>query len=592
MDQADQKILDQLNQQTPHERECGVCHNKWPIEQADLEFFKKLIVPVPTVCPECSMRRKMAWRNERKLYKRKCDVTGKEIISIYSPDKPYKVYDKDYWYSDNWDPLDYGQEYDPDRSFFDQYHDLLHKVPLVSLNSVNNENSEYLNHGSGNKNCYLISVATNNEDCYFGRYLTDCRECVDCMELQKCEGCYETGMGGGNYNCIYLWGATGCSDCHFSIKLDNCQNCILCTNLRNKQYYIRNEQVSKEEFEEFKKNWQWEQMKQEFLRLKDNIIVRFGFFGGSEDCSGDLVFGSKNCTHCFAVNASEGCRYCYDAPMSLKDSYDCHTCGFDSSLLYNCLGTITGYNLKCSFLSGFNGKFVEYSLVCMGCEYVFGSVSLRNKKYCILNKQYSKEDYEELVAQIKLDMINRGEYGQFFPSFLSPFGYNETLASENMPMSKEMAIAQGYKWSDYDPESGYNGPWYKPQDTGVYVDVNKANDLLNGVLRCEVTGKPYRITSPELAFYIKYHIPIPRRSPDQRHVERMSYKNPYRLWKRQCMCEGQGSSGKDQVSSIKDQGLSGECTHGGRCNNMFETTYAPDRPEKVYCADCYQKSLL
>jgi Zn ribbon nucleic-acid-binding protein len=59
------------------------------------------------LCPECRQQRRLSFRNERNLYKRDCDATGKSIISIYSPDKPYKVYNQDFWWSDNWDAMDY-----------------------------------------------------------------------------------------------------------------------------------------------------------------------------------------------------------------------------------------------------------------------------------------------------------------------------------------------------------------------------------------------------------------------------------------------------------------------------------------------------
>lgn len=90
---------------------------------------RKYQIPPPIFCPDCRTQRRLAWHNERKLYKRKCDVTGKDIISIYSPDKPYIVYHQDYWWSDSWDPMDYGKEFDFNKSFFDQYSELFLHSP-------------------------------------------------------------------------------------------------------------------------------------------------------------------------------------------------------------------------------------------------------------------------------------------------------------------------------------------------------------------------------------------------------------------------------------------------------------------------------
>jgi hypothetical protein len=91
------------------------------------------------------MQRRLSFRNERNLYKRKCDLTGKDIISIYSPDKSYKVYNQKDWWSDNWDAMDYGMEFDFDKSFSQQFHILMQSVPQLTLMVVNNENSDYMN---------------------------------------------------------------------------------------------------------------------------------------------------------------------------------------------------------------------------------------------------------------------------------------------------------------------------------------------------------------------------------------------------------------------------------------------------------------
>ena len=32
--------------------------------------------------------------------------------------------------------------------------------------------------------------------------------------------------------------------------------------------------------------------------------------------------------------------------------------------------------------------------------------------------------------------------------------------------------------------------------------------------------------------------------------------------------------------------------HKGKCPNEFETSYAPDRPEIVYCEQCYQAEVI
>ncbi len=127
-------------------RTCKQCNAIFPITDKDMEFYKRVspkfpsplgegsgvrsfLIPPPTLCPDCRQQRRLVWHNERKLYKRKCDATGKEIISIYSQDKPYTVYHQDYWWSDKWDPMCYGKDFDLSRSFFDQYFELFRNIP-------------------------------------------------------------------------------------------------------------------------------------------------------------------------------------------------------------------------------------------------------------------------------------------------------------------------------------------------------------------------------------------------------------------------------------------------------------------------------
>jgi len=68
--------------------------------------------------------------------------------------------------------------------------------------------------------------------------------------------------------------------------------------------------------------------------------------------------------------------------------------------------------------SGYNGyksAFVNlcrtnsellYCDYCMNCQNCFGCAGLKNQQYCILNKQYTKEEYEKLVPQIIEKMIS------------------------------------------------------------------------------------------------------------------------------------------------------------------------------------------
>jgi hypothetical protein len=187
---------------------------------------------------------------------------------------------------------------------------------------------------------------------------------------------------------------------------------------------------------------------------------------------------------------------------------------------------------------------------------------LRNKIFCILNKQYTKEEYERLVPKIIAKMKADAEWGEFFPVELSPFAYNETVAQEYFPLTKEEVLKRGWKWRDEKddvPKVSKIIPAAKLPDS---ID-DIPDDILNWAIQCEATKRPFKIIKQELEFYRKMRLPIPCFHPDERHRRRMALRNPRKLWKRECM----------------------------KCRKPIETTYAPERPEIVYCERCYHATI-
>ncbi|MFA6258552.1 MAG: hypothetical protein WCX79_02535, partial [Candidatus Paceibacterota bacterium] len=104
--------------------------------------------------------------------------------------------------------------------------------------------------------------------------------------------------------------------------------------------------------------------------------------------------------------------------------------------------------------------------------------------------------------------------------------------------------------------------------------------IIGKVIECknkgnEQTGctEAFKIIPDEYQFYKRMNLPIPRFCPNCRHYNRLKQRNPMKLWHRQCMCENESHG------------------HKGRCKKEFETSYAPDRPEIVYCEGCYNKEV-
>ncbi|MDR2416415.1 MAG: hypothetical protein LBD75_07665 [Candidatus Peribacteria bacterium] len=319
-------ISKQTNDPIVEWKTCKVSGQPFPIYQSDLDFYdkisptfngKKFSIPTPTLCPEEREKRRLAFRNERTLYRRKCDFSGKDIVSMYSPDKPFKVYDQKIWRSDQRNPMEYGRDYDFSKSFTENLKALLYEVPLPSLTNLNDENSEYCNWCNYNKNCYLTFMSSYSQDSMYGTFIQRSNDCMDCTVAFECDNCYDCYNVN---NCTGIMHSHNCHDCSLSAYLDfcrGCSNCFACHNLYNQQYCILNVPYDRETYFEKIKTITPQQI-QEFKKLiqREKSVVK------SENSFGRDLTTSKNSILCYNGFEAEDCKYCLNFG-DLKDSYDC-----------------------------------------------------------------------------------------------------------------------------------------------------------------------------------------------------------------------------------------------------------------------------
>jgi len=519
-----------------------------------------------SVCFDCNKKAHFCVRNERILYSRKCDATGVSMVSMFPQNSPYKVYKSDFWHGDKWDGLDYGRDFDFLRSFFEQFNELKLVVPKFNLFSLQNENSDYCNITGWNKNCYLVFGGDYNQDTQYGTLCFYNENSFDIDYSDKCKESYFLNDSGNLYACRYAFDSENCHDCAYISDCTGCSECILCTNLVRKSYCILNQQYSKEEYFEKKKSLingsykQREENLKTFLKLRDDRIVKSSHKVSSENCTGDYVKNSKNCEMVFDIFNSEDVSNAIMV-VGLKDAKCTDYAGHGSELLFDSMTVAKCHNVSHSF-SIMNSSDIFYCDTLFSCHDCFGCTGLKNKQYCILNKQYSKEDYEILKAKIIESMRKNDEWGEFFPANLSCFGYNESTANLYYPLSKEEAVSQGFKWAEIS-EKPYQGENYILAEE-LPDDINDVTeDILNKPIMCAKSKKLFKITPKEFAFYKRYDLPIPRLHSEERHAIRLAMRNPKKLWKRNCM----------------------------KCGKGIETSYAPERKEKVYCEDCYLKEV-
>lgn len=555
--------------------QCKQCNNQFEITEADKEFYTKIDVPEPTLCPDCRQQRRLSFRNERTMYGRSCDLCKKTLVSIYPEKAPFPVYCPDCWWSDKWEGTQYGLEYNSSAPFFDQFKELQARVPRLSSLSLNSVNSDYTNCAADNKNCYLVFAADGNEDCYYGRLLQTSKNCVDSDYMYDSERCYGSLDCRNCYNTLFSESSVGCTDILFGFNLSGCSNCILSTNLRNKEYYVENKQVSKEEFEKRKSEILTSResivaANIRFQELKRDTIVKYADVVKCEESSGDYLFNCDNARHSFDVTNAKDCAYVNDA-LDPVDFLDGNNIYYKPELCYEIMGCLKIYNCKFSSYI-FYCSNVLYSDSCHNTSDSIGCVGLRKNQWCILNKQYTEVEYKKLSNEIEQRLRDEKTYGEYFPTELSPSAYNETHAMTYYPLTKEEVLQKGWRWSELLPYT-FGKETVKSDAVPLRIEDVK-DDIVKEVLACSHCGRNYRIIPQELAFYKIMHVPLPVMAPECRLMERQFRRKPRKLWQRQCMC-------------VQTHGH-----HTVQCSNTFETAYAPDRTEKVYCEDCYQSEVI
>ncbi len=536
---------------------CQNCKKEFAVTSEDFTFYESIKVPAPTHCPDCRSQRRMAWLNERFLYPRKCDGSGKPIITIYNPEVPFPVYSREYWFSDAWDALTYGREYDPSRPFLEQFNELQKMVPRLQMWLVNSVNSDYSNYVVDSKDCYLCFTALGgNENCSYSGYLTQSTQCLDCYLIHKCELC----VGCVNCDtCYNLKCSTNCKNCRdswFLLDCNNCTNCVGCVGLRDKQYCIFNDQFTKEEYIEkikelgLENRSNWAKIEEKVSEVAKPIPRRFMQGTKNQNVSGDYISNSKDITAGYMVNDCEDGRYLYFTNNS-KGLSDITVCTVSNELLHECHAIPkNNYSIKFSELCANGCRELEYCISCFSSSNLFGCVGLRGKEYCILNKQYTKEDYEKLRAEIVENMKKDGSYGEFFPMTMSPFPYNETLAQEHFPLTENEASSRGLTWRKWEKRT------YAP-----------AADIFECQHRQEC-GHPcigaFRVIPQEKAILDQLNLPAPIECPNCRHAMRITRMRPPRFYARKC----------------------------ANCSKEINSTFAPEGPEIVYCEECYQKETI
>src|SRR3989338_2179416 len=324
-------------------RICQNCKDSFTIDPEDFDFYKKIDVPPPTWCPDCRLQRRLLFMNERTFYKRDCDNSGKNVISMF-PASPRNIC-----------------------SFV--------------------------------KDCYRIFNSDDDTECSYGEFLEQSKSCTDISFSLSCERCYEA------INCYKCYGSTHIFDCeecvnvHFSRGLTGCTDCFGCVELKGKKFYFFNQPLTGEEYKKKLAEWNngsYSTRLEIEKKLKEGALFhpyKYIIDSRNSNVTGDFIFWSKNVSHGYEIIMTEDSKYCQfmTFPFKTSDSYD-FTMWVGGERIYECLGAGDGQRdvrfCLHSWSQAFNLEYCWY-ISNTRCDNLFGCVGLRNKQYCILNKQYA-----------------------------------------------------------------------------------------------------------------------------------------------------------------------------------------------------------
>ncbi len=574
-------------------RTCLNCQKEFKIELEDLAYYKKISIaasaeiPPPSWCPGCRLERRLSFANDWNLFWRNCDKCGKRGLSIFSENQKVIAYCPTCWFSDSWDGAEYAMDYEPHLPFWTQMKELWDKTPkmMLATDYQTVKNCEYANGIGWSKDCFLVFFADYCESVYYSSILNGLRYGMDCLRSTDSELCYECIGINKCYRTFFSEECDACVDCWFCRNCYGCTDCVGCVNIRGESHCIFNEKYTKEEYEKKLKELKPESWKslQELERKARTFWLskpKREYTGNSlnVNVTGEYIFESRNSKDLYIVTGAEDCKLCQFVTVPrVRDCMDFSGWGNNVTRAYESYAIGEDSDLICfSFMNWSDSFNLQYCLQNITGKNNFGCFSLKRKSYCILNKQYPKDEFFKLRAEVVENMKKypytdklgrKYYYGEFFPPEWSWFPYNKSNAMRFVLKEREKALSEGYSWEEE-----------KMLEYGISMDAKDLPDtmgetgesVLDEIIQCSSCPRGYRIVKGELDLLRKFGLPLAHKCPKCREKARFARLNKPKFYDRNCE----------------------------KCGKKIRTAFSPPpaggggSSEIVYCEKCYQAEFL
>ncbi|KKW34802.1 MAG: hypothetical protein UY82_C0058G0007 [Candidatus Uhrbacteria bacterium GW2011_GWC2_53_7] len=565
----DLKIKKLLDEVKPGERICPMSGETWQMTDEEISWYRKFNVPPQERSPLTRIREMMTLFIGYEWWYHKHPQTGKQVVSLVHPATGIQVLPDKEWFEKDFSNT--IMSYDKEKPFFEQFFDFYKQIPVNALRNLIEPENSIAMASFGNTNSYFTVASKTKNSLYCSQ--TEADDSAEIYASKDIHRSYNVAFSQRIHGSKFILQSRDCLNSAFLFDCRNCEFCFGATNQRNKTYLWWNEQLSQKEWEKrfaemnISCRSKLQPHLEQFHNLVGDAVWPENFNEGVENCTGEYLFDSTNLSHCYY--AANGSQDQYRTTFSFGESRDCaYSVVFQfSNNLYSCWLTARSANCKfCIATTQCDG--LEYSINCYNCTDCFGCIGLQRKKFCIFNVQYGEKDYWKELDEIKCILLDRGEYGIFFPAWMS-HAYVPTSGAVFMYLATREDLQKlGARF--FEPESSgaagaaLEGTSFRSSSEVPDCANGLTNEWLNTPILDEKIGRRFAYLKPEQRFYQDLKIAPPNNHFTERIKNLFRQCNTAISEKTTCyVC-------KKDVTTYKNQ------------------TY---QNRKIYCKACYHRHL-
>jgi hypothetical protein len=518
------KILDSL---VPSERICALTGEKWLMTDEEIGWYRKFSVPPSKYSPLNRMRIMHGYFIMYNIFYNKHADTGRLMLATIPPASGFRVLEDKEWHERDF--LEKGVPLDENKKFFDQLFDLHLSVPLPAHDNIVQPENSIAFISFSDQDSYFV-MASRSKGCFYSSNAFDCEDSSEIVMGTGVKESYNVLNSSGLFRCQFVRDSHNCQNSYFLFDCRDCEKCFGAVNQRHKKYLWFNEQLSEEEFNrrlskvDLSSYIEQEKYKEQFRRfIKEKAIWPENNNLHTENSTGEYLENTTDACECYHVRGGsrniDHVTWCLGAPSS-----DCAYCG-GATAATDCYYSVGVTNCHRAFfnLNIVTGcQNVEYCTRCFDCENCFGCVGLKRKKFCLLNKQYSEDDYWKILDDLKCRLLEEGNYGdipglrfstQHWTSLLDLFEIDEATALKLGGRNFDLT-SQGAEGPEISPEL------IRPVESiPDRLEINDFDKVLGQFYFDPVIGRRFVYLKPELELYQKLKVALPRHHPRGRIME-------------------------------------------------------------------------